>query len=710
MNRILTILIFTLSLANANAQSGKIQRIYKFAKLEYKQLRYSYAIPLYKKYLSEVPTDTSALRDLFMSYKKVNQFDSALLYAEKAMKGGFRLNTTIAELYASAGNYEKAKLYYKNLLDSQVTKVAEAKLYGYTHSNTFLADSLDYKVFNTKLNSFYNESNGVFYKEGLVFESNRIQTTKNRRKLFKSNSIKTEFAWDGAGFTKLYFYPNIDSVRGDSIVSNKWKDKQLAESYSSFSNQSPNDTKKPPKRYGFVIQKYDSKGVKSFDVFKSDKLNIGAVSFTADGKKAYYTKNQKKSKGVYQLEIWEATNYNGKWVNAHKMFFNNSNYSYFHPAITPNGKRLYYVSDDNSTGYGGTDIYYIDQHPDGSWKNTVNIGQDINTEGNELFPTFYDESLYFSSNGHPGLGGLDIYQIQVQKNGDLNIKNVGYPINSIKDDFAFSVKGGKGFFTTNRYGSDDILAYNFNKFFIKMKGQINVDSSSVPGKKIYLYEKYDNSVSILIDSAIVDANSGYEFSVRPNKKYELVAFDELGNKFSKVVSTEGYRKQEDTYTKDVAFINIPIAEKEKMAKLLADKVIKDAEVAMMSKSFTKTIDSLKTLTKLYVELHHPFDQVYIVEKDLVDYYKVIELVKRTKNKKIIIVSAADCVGSAEYNEDLSTRRANRIFKTLSKLSNNEVVIKNVGERELLSGCKEDHKNTDDQLINRYSYVFIIDKK
>ena len=243
-----------------------------------------------------------------------------------------------------------------------------------------------------------------------------------------------------------------------------------------------------------------------------------------------------------------------------------------------------------------------------------------------------------------------------------------------------------------------------------MKGSINVGSACVPGKKIYIYQKNDNLVSTLIDSAIVDANCGYEFSVRPNKNYEIVAFDEAKNRFSQLLTTEGYTKQNDIYSKEVGLINIPIAAKVKEAKLLADKLIKDAEIAKMSKGFAKTIDSLKALTKLYVELHHPFDQVYIVEKDLADYYKVIELVKRSINKKVIIVSAADCAGSSEYNEDLSTRRANRIFKTLSKLSNNEVVIKNVGERELLSGCKEDYKNKDEQLVNRYSYVFIIDKK
>ena len=111
-----------------------------------------------------------------------------------------------------------------------------------------------------------------------------------------------------------------------------------------------------------------------------------------------------------------------------------------------------------------------------------------------------------------------------------------------------------------------------------------------------------------------------------------------------------------------------------------------------------------------MELHHPFDQVYIIEKDLPDYYKVIEWVKRVKNKKIVIVSAADCNGSLEYNEDLSTRRANRIYRTLSKLSSNDVVIQNVGERELLKDCTDARKDIEAQVVNRYSYVFIIDKK
>ena len=293
-------------------------------------------------------------------------------------------------------------------------------------------------------------------------------------------------------------------------------------------------------------------------------MNLGAVSFTADGKRAYYTKNQKKSINVYQLEIWEATNLAGKWVNAHKMFFNNPRFSYFHPAITPDGKRLYYVTDDH-TGQGGTDIYYVDRNEDGSWKNTVNLGQDINTEGNELFPTFYEGNLFFSSNGHPGLGGLDIYRLIKGVNGEPVVKNMGYPVNSAKDDFAFSIQGTKGFFSTNRNGSDDIISFDYHQSFVSVKGKLLVDSNCQPGKTVYLYQTSDQGKSILKDSSIIDANCNYTFKIRPNQAYDLVAYDDAGNRFKASSISDGYLLKDKDYVKEVALINIPLNEQVKQA-------------------------------------------------------------------------------------------------------------------------------------------------
>ena len=713
---ILLLLLFAISFSTIDAQSRKQKGLFKLAKQEYSQLRFAYAIPVIKQLLLTQPKDTNALVLLAKSYQNVNQIDSAVKYYDLANLSGVKYNSDMAESHAMLGNYNKAIQIYKKLIDSNKTKLADARFFGFNNTNKLVGDSLDFKIFNTKINTSFNEFNGVLYQNGLMYETNQFKSTPVKKKFFLWNWLNTkqskyapELAWDGAGFTKLYFYPNTDSLRTDTLVSGKWLEKKSLLNYTNYSTSSPNDTRK-------LIKTYDSKSIVNnlifgevFNGFKSDKMNLGAVSFTADGKMAYYTRNQKKSTNIYQLEIWEAILKDGKWVNAHKMFFNNPKFSYFHPAITPDGKRLYYVTDDNN-GEGGTDIYYVERNEDGSWKNTVNLGQDINTAGNELFPTFYEGNLFLSSNGHPGLGGLDIYRLIKGTNGEPVLKNMGYPINSSKDDFAFSIQGTKGFFSTNRNGSDDILSYDYQQSFIKIIGKLFLDSAIYVGKKIYLYQKNEQGRSILKDSAITDANAKYDFKIRPNQSYDLVAFDDEGNRFTQTIISDGYQKDNNEYIKDVALINIPLSDKSKQAKIAAAEALRLSELAVQTTRFIRAIDSLKTLTKDYVELHHPFDQVYIIEKDLPNYYKVIELVKRIKNKKIVIVSAADCNGSLEYNEDLSTRRANRIYRTLSKLSNNDLVIQNVGERELLKDCTEARKDIEAQVVNRYSYIFIIDKK
>lgn len=709
MKRLLYILLF-LTATSAIAQSKKDKALLRLAKNEYNHFRYSYAIPVFKSYLQKKANDTIALKMLSDCYQKLNAYDSALFYKEKAVLLGATKTKQLAELYANNNDYAKAKDLYAYFLSEEITKTAEARLYGFKNTTGMLEDSLDYRLHNLSINTPFNEFNGVLYKDGLVLESNRIKRPLIPKKFIKRFFTRTpkphEFAWDGAGFSKLYYYPNIDSIRIDSaFVYRPWMEKTSKLNYTDYSVITPNDSRKVPSTSNFYFPNYEDKKLQNFDAFLSDQMNVGAVSFTTDGKKAYYTRNQKKSNNIYQLEIWEAFQIAGQWVGAHKLFFNNSKYSYFHPAITPDGKRLYYVSDDPA-GQGGTDIYYVDQNEDGSWRNTVNLGQDINTTSNELFPTFYEGNLYISSNGHPGLGGLDIYKLTRNNKGSVVLKNMGYPINSNKDDFALSIKGEKGFFSSNRYGSDDIIAFDHIVSFIKMRGKVLVDSNCVAGKKVYLQQINEKGVLVTKDSTIIGKDCTYEFNVRPNQTYTIMAYNNDGKSFEQVIQSDGYVKMNDNYIKEATLINIPLPEKEK----LEAKMYKDAELASMTKNFRLTIDSLKAISKDYVELHHPFDQVYIIEKDLPDYYKIIEMVKRMQNKKIVIVSAADCNGSLEYNEDLSARRANRIYRTLAKLSNNQVVIKNVGERELLKACDDVKKSIDEQVINRYSYVFIIDNK
>ena len=697
---------------DSSAQSRKVKKILRTANYEMTSLRYAYAIPLYKSYLMKGGSDTTAYKNLATAYLKIHAYDSALQYYQMAKDKAVNTLNIIPELYAILGNYKKAKELYLNLIAENNTLLSNARVYGFSNLDKFTTDSLDYKIAYTNINTPYNDYNAVLYKEGLVFESNRVNKIYKKRKSKKKKELfkkyEPEFGWDGAGYSKLYFIPSMDSIHADSIITGFFNEKAFKYALDDYSTATSNDSRK-------ISTTYDRKAVdlpntikaQVFKPFQND-LNIGSISFTQDGNTAYYTKNQVKSKGVSQLEIWESKYINGFWTRGNKLFINNANYSFFHPAITPDGKRLYYVSDDPN-GRGGTDIYFIDKNEDGSWKSTQNAGQDINTEGDELFPTYYNGSLYFSSNGHPGLGGLDIFKLEKNNKGGLLIKNLGYPINSSKDDLGFSIYKNKGFFSSNRNGSDDIYSFDFIQANIVLKGKLLVDNNCVGNKKVYLYQNDQNGNEVLVDSAMLDNDCNYEFSVRPNQNFSIVAYDLNGNKLSNAVASNDYSKLIDTYTKNMALINLPLPKKVLEDRLAKEKAVQLAEEIAMAKTFKLTIDSLKVLTKDYIELHHPFDQVYVVKEDLNSYYKIIERVKRMKGKKIIIVSAADCNGSSEYNENLSERRAKRIYATLSKLSTNNVIIRNVGERELIEACDKATNNKALQKVNRYSYVFILDK-
>ncbi len=687
-------------------------RILKQADKQMKLLRYAYAIPLYKSYLYEIENkvkskDSIVYKNLGEAYRLVNQYDSALVYYKLAVNLGAIVGNKIPELAAMIGDYETAKKGYELIVQKNKNLFNDTRLYGFANVNKFYADSLDFKIYNTSVNTPYNEFNAVPYKGGIVFESNRIITNQKRK---RKNIVTPEFAWDGLGFTRLYYANNAKELRVDTSAIGQWKEKRIT--LKELTKGTSNDTRilDKPLDYVTLTNKQDSL-VQLFSKQFGTKLNIGAISFTEDGTTAYYTRNGHKTKQGYLLEVWEAKFKDGRWLPSMKMFFNRSKYNYFHPAITPDGNRLYYVSDE-AGGYGGTDIYFIDKNEDGSWRPTSNIGQVVNTVGNELFPSFYDGTLFFSSNGHAGLGGLDIYRLARDARGDATVKNLGYPINTNKDELGFSVNGQTGFFSSNRFGSDDIFSFDYAQAFISMTGKVAVDSINAPGKKVYLTQRTEIGRIQIIDSAIVDKNGSYTFKARPNRDYNIVTYDNDGVKYETSVKSNDFVKTDDNYAKQLNLINIPLSATERQAK----KAKQDAIIAAQenqntyNRLYAKTVDSLMKLSKEYVELHHPFNQVYIIQKDLDSYYNIINKVKKMRGREIVIVSATDCNGTDEYNEDLSQRRAKRIFKTLNGIANNKVIIRHVGERELLKACDDVKKNIEEQVVNRYSYVFIMDKK
>lgn len=684
----------------------KMSMTLKQANKQFDLLKYAYAIPLYKSYLKLGGKDKVVFKQLGYAYSIINQVDSALLYYKKAKMEGVKTGNSIPELEAQLGKYDSARYNYEQLIIENKTTINASRLNGFAAINSFTEDSLDYHIYATKFNSPYNDLNLVPYKKGYVFESNRY-LNKNKQK--NRRVFSPEFAWDGNPYSSLYFVSDSNNIRLDSTFAPVWREKKLSDNL--LNQETINDSRKVFKSIDYTSKVFiNDSSIKLFSKWIGTRLNVGSITFSQDAKTAFFTRNGRRHKQNYLLEIWEAKFINDKWKATKKMFFNNKDYNYFHPSLTPDGKRLYFVSDEHK-GYGGTDIYYVDKNLDGTWKQMMNAGLIVNTTGNELFPCFVDGNLYFSSNGHPGIGGLDIYKLAKDGRGDLVVKNIGYPLNSNKDDMGFTLNGNTGFFSSNRNGSDDIFAFDFKPVYLSMNGQIHFANKNISSKKIYLSQTSEVGWTKIMDSAYLDSTGAFTMNARPNKNYQIVVYNGTGNKLEIPVRSNDYVFNDNSYLKQLDLIVFPLTDAEIAAQkqtVLRDS-IKTQQIVNNDRLFAKTVDSLMKLTDDYVELHHFFNKVAIIKKDISNYNKLLDRIRLMKGREIVIVSATDCKGTENYNEGLSQRRAKNLYNRISSLSKNKVVIKHVGERELLKSCDDVEKSIAEQVVNRYSYVFIMKK-
>ncbi|HJV77746.1 MAG TPA: OmpA family protein [Paludibacter sp.] len=203
----------------------------------------------------------------------------------------------------------------------------------------------------------------------------------------------------------------------------------------------------------------------------------GVCSFSFDDKAMYYTSARQVADAELGTEIYTSNRAGATWSTPQKIkIFNDSTVSVAHPAISPDGQTLYFVS-DSKKGLGGKDIWK-GTLVNGECKYIENLGPEINTPGDEMFPTVRaDGTLYFSSNGHVGLGGLDIYKATPKKDGGWIVENMGSPINSPADDFGmtFAGKAEKGFFTSNRNelkGYDAIWSFELPELAYSIEGKV----------------------------------------------------------------------------------------------------------------------------------------------------------------------------------------------------------------------------------------------
>jgi outer membrane protein OmpA-like peptidoglycan-associated protein/5-hydroxyisourate hydrolase-like protein (transthyretin family) len=334
----------------------------------------------------------------------------------------------------------------------------------------------------------------------------------------------------------------------------------------------------------------------------SKKFHEGPASFTTDGQTMIFTRNsyvkakQLAASNERVLELWMSKlDVDGKWRNPVVLPFNKLEYNVGHPAIAPDGKTLYFIS-DMPGGFGGTDLYKCTMTADGYFGPAVNMGDKINTEGDEMYPFMHEKGiLFFASNGHAGLGGLDLFCTKLSDDGkNGKIMNLGGSINSSMDDFGLimDISMKRGFFSSNRLtgkGSDDIYAFDVLKPFTFNKAIVGIAKDKETGQPLagVTVKLLDNKGNVI--SEVVTTESGaFSFDAEPNLDFSLTGNNTNYKEAKKNAST----KTED----DVIAVDLVL---EKMLSISVACLVTDNKSGTPLDSVLVTINDRNTGNKLF---------------------------------------------------------------------------------------------------------------
>jgi peptidoglycan-associated lipoprotein len=266
------------------------------------------------------------------------------------------------------------------------------------------------------------------------------------------------------------------------------------------------------------------------------KTHESNPTFSADGKIMYFNRTSSKRVEVGQekvanILIMKAEFVDGKWANVAQVPFSSDNFSTEHPMLSKDGKKLYFSS-DMPGGFGSFDIYYVDVNEDGTFGAPKNMGDAVNTKHREQFPFISDDGtiLYFASDGHPGLGGLDIFSSKAYDGVFAKPVDLGATLNTGMDDFGYILdeKNDKGYLASNRKGSDNLYSFtrmqNQESYFVEGEVKDKNTKDPLPGTTVSLYDAESGK---LIAQVVVGALAEYGFVTEPNKKYRIEAIKDF---------------------------------------------------------------------------------------------------------------------------------------------------------------------------------------
>jgi len=508
------------------------------------------------------------------------------------------------------------------------------------------------------------------------------------------------------------------------------------------------------------------------NVFESvnSRFHEGPVSFTSDGNTMYFTRNNyfnghvtTTPDGTNNLKIFIADFEGKEWKKIRGLSFNSDQYSVGHPALSPDDKTLYFIS-DMPGGFGETDIYKSEWQ-NGSWGKPINLGASINTSGKEMF-TYIDKEgiLYFSSNGRPGSGGLDIYAAKQISPGNYQVKNLVAPINSTYDDFGliFNNDSLTGYLTSNRpggKGDDDNYSYKINLIDLRVIVYDDLTKKIIPGAKVSLLAAGGR----VIDTKNADLNGAVDFSVEPRAKYQLMAESTSYLTETKDLQIKGslfdLKMEEEMYLKrGYPYLTIEVIDKEstliipnaivdisegkydeadlednngiiKMklnentdytfyatAEEYFDKTVKFTSVGKPAGEYSITIELEKLSTgKQFVldDLYYDLDKYNIRPDAAIVLDRLAKILTDNPDIRIEIGSHTDSRASAAYNLKLSQNRSESVMAYLvSKgIAASRLVAKGYGESQLINKCADGVDCTEEEhQANRRTVIEILNKE
>ncbi len=399
----------------------------------------------------------------------------------------------------------------------------------------------------------------------------------------------------------------------------------------------------------------------------TENVNDGCIAFTPDGRTMVFAKgNTGKKKGTEDVDLFIARFRNGTWtepqvitggVNAPE-FWDST------PAFSPDGRTLYFAS-NRKGGYGGTDLYSAQIDSRGRFSRVRNLGPEINTPGNEMFPyVAEDAKLYFASDGHPGYGGLDLFVVK-RASGQTTIENLGDPVNSTGDDFGiFLFRPDRGFFTSNREGGkgdDDIYTFVNEDPDLRVINYYLAGVTYTPDKDGKLQILPNTRVSLLdaksdLMQDYVTGNDGkFLFRVYDSEDYNLVG------------ETDGYLVKRQQYTTKGKSVD---------ARTLTELVTNITFDTIM------VLDKIE-INKIFVleNIYYEFNKYDIRPDAARELDKLVQILTDNPEIKIELSSHTDSVDTDEYNMWLSQKRAESAVNYLVKrgIANDRLVAKGYGE-------------------------------